>query len=70
MHESSANTKLDEYLTKRQVADSFQVTERCIDQWMKQGILPYFKLSKAVRFSRESIQKHIEEKFLRNGRAA
>jgi hypothetical protein len=56
----------DDYLTKLQVAGLFQVTPRCIDQWMGAGILPYFKLGKSVRFSRSAISSHLNEKFKRN----
>lgn len=66
MQDALSNTKTDEFLTKLDVAGLFKVTPRCVDQWMTAGILPYFKLGKTVRFSRESIQAHLNNKFKRN----
>ena len=37
-------------LTKSEVAAYAQCTTRCIDNWMRRGYLPYFKIGRTVRF--------------------
>lgn len=50
-------------LTKAQVAAYVQCTSRCVDNWMKQGYLPYFKIGRSVRFKLADVDAHLAEYF-------
>ena len=52
---------LGEFLKKSEVACLFQVTERTIDNWVRDGSLPAFHIGRTVRFDREAILKKIRE---------
>lgn len=66
MNEQSGTLETGEYLTKPEVAKLFQVTPRCIDKWMAAGLVPYFKIGGAVRFSRPLIEAHLATNHRRN----
>jgi predicted DNA-binding transcriptional regulator AlpA len=65
---SSTGLEGEQLWKKAQVASFCQVTPRCIDQWMKTGILPYIKLGRTVRFRPSDIQSYMDEN-LRIGRS-
>jgi excisionase family DNA binding protein len=47
-------------LTKEQAAEFLGVTVRCLEKWMAQGIVPYYKLGKrTVRFKRSSLRSRV-----------
>ena len=49
----------DKFLTKTQVAALFQVTPRTIDEWMKRGLIDYYKPGpRTVRFRLPNIIAH------------
>jgi excisionase family DNA binding protein len=48
-------------LTKAQSAEYCQVRTRTIDNWMKRGLIPYYKIGKAVRFRIDDIQAHLDK---------
>ena len=53
MNELIENNVLDIrncYLTKDEVAKMMRVCRRTVDNYMAWGILPYFKISRSVRF--------------------
>jgi len=47
------------YETKPQVARKLQVTVRTIDQWMRDGRLPFFRINRTVRFSPEDVAEFL-----------
>jgi excisionase family DNA binding protein len=49
-------------MTKKQVADFFQVSERTIDRWRAEGRLPYFKYRGTVRFRSEWVDELLTKK--------
>jgi excisionase family DNA binding protein len=53
----------ESYLTKREVAERLHKKVRTIDNYMKQGILPYFKLGRSVLFRWSDVQKHLERHY-------
>ncbi|EEF63372.1 helix-turn-helix transcriptional regulator [Pedosphaera parvula] len=62
-------TNNEPMLTKTQTAEFLQVTVRCVEVWMSNGILPYFKLGKrSVRFKKSDIEQHLNKncRILRN----
>jgi hypothetical protein len=52
-------------LTKSQLAKYFQVTPRTIELWMKSG-LPYFKISRSVRFRLTDVMGYLNAKCRRS----
>jgi len=54
-------TGSDDILTKSQVAEWLQVTERTVEKWVSDGSLPAFRFGRSVRFFREAILKTIRE---------
>jgi Helix-turn-helix domain len=48
---------LRQALTKRETAAFFAVSERTIDRWRAEGLLPCFKLHGTVRFDRGKLEK-------------
>ena len=38
------------FLTKPEVAVRYGVSTRTVDNWMKEGVVPHFKVGKLVRF--------------------
>jgi excisionase family DNA binding protein len=48
-------------LTKAQVASFVQCTTRCVDNWMKRGYLPYYKIGRCVRFRQADIEAHLKD---------
>jgi predicted site-specific integrase-resolvase len=53
--------------TKKDVAAAYGVTERTVDNWMKEGWLPYLKIgSKICRYNLEAIERAMVERFTRN----
>ncbi len=50
----------DEYLTPKEVADRLRVTDQAVYKWLKEGRLEGFKFGRAVRVSRESVDRFVE----------
>lgn len=63
---------MSQLLTKTEVAAYAQCTTRCIDNWMKLGYLPYFKIGRTVRFKVSDVDAYLIENFrvARRGRSA
>jgi excisionase family DNA binding protein len=53
----------DEYITKREIAHRLKKETRTIDNWMRRGILPYYKCGRAVVFRWGDVQAHLEANF-------
>jgi excisionase family DNA binding protein len=53
--------------TKVEIAEYFGVTTRTIDGWMRDGILPYWKIGRSCRFDLPTILARLNAKNLRNG---
>ncbi len=54
-------TLMSQLLTKAEVAAYAQCTTRCIDNWMKLGYIPYFKIGRTVRFKVTDIDAYLHE---------
>lgn len=48
-------------LTKAEVAVFLRITVRTLDNWMRDGLVPYYKIGKLVRFHTEDVMKHLEQ---------
>ena len=56
----------DRYLTKRQLAQAFQVSPRCVDNWVRNNSIPFLRISKTIRFNPKQVQEHLQSKTLAN----
>ena len=53
----------DEYLTKREIAQRLNKKTRTIDNWMRLGILPYYKFGRTVAFKWSDVQAHLDANY-------
>ena len=49
-------------LTPKQVAKLLAVTEVCVYQWAKRGVLPCLKIEKCVRFTKDDLRSFLESR--------
>ena len=49
---------IQKYLTVRQAADFFKVSEKTIRRLYMSGLLPYYKLGRAIRFTRIDLDNY------------
>ena len=50
-------------LTKRQLAPRIQKSPRTIDNWMKEGRLPFLKVGRTVLFSWPDVLASLKERY-------
>ena len=55
----SNHARNDLLWTKQQAADFLGMTVRTLESRMKQGLLPYFKISRFVRLRRKDVLEHL-----------
>jgi predicted site-specific integrase-resolvase len=53
----------DEMLTKKELAGRLKVTIRTIENWQREGFLPYIKISSVVLFHWPEIIEHLKANF-------
>ena len=53
----------DEYLTKLEVAQRLRKQVRTIDNWMRKGFLPYYKVGRSVTFKWSDVQSHFDANY-------
>ena len=53
---------LTEFLTKRELAALLKVTVRTLETWLREGRLPFIKVSKSVRFHWPTVLAHLNSK--------
>ena len=65
MNTEPLNTEKQEegYIAKPEVARRLKKTIRTVDNWMKKGILPYYKLGRTVAFRWNEIEAHLKANF-------
>jgi excisionase family DNA binding protein len=59
-HPSSPRTEI-ELITEQELADHLKVCRRQIYNWRMAGLIPYFKMGKAVRFRVADVAAAIEQ---------
>ena len=52
----AAAPALEVYINKRELARRTQMRPRTIDDWMKRGLVPYYKVGRSVRFKWSEIE--------------
>ena len=51
-----------EFLKKRELAALLKVTVRTLETWLREGRLPFIKVSKSVRFHWPTVLAHLNSK--------
>jgi excisionase family DNA binding protein len=51
----------NEYITKNQVAERFQVTPRTIEAWMSRRLIPFQKIGRTLRFHWPTLVAFVNE---------
>ena len=51
----------EEFIDKREVGRRLRVALRTVEVWMRQGILPYYKVGNMVRFKWSEIECHLSQ---------
>jgi excisionase family DNA binding protein len=52
-------------LTKKQVAEKLGVSERTIERWMNERLIPYSRINGLVRFDEQKINMWLDRKSVR-----
>lgn len=50
---------VEEYIEKAEVGRRLSLRPRTINEWMKRGRLPYYKVGRTVRFKWSEIERHL-----------
>ena len=58
---SVANENVEPFLKKAEVCQRLQIQLRTVEQWMKRGLVPYYKLGRTVRFKWSEIERHLAQ---------
>jgi hypothetical protein len=53
----------DEMLTKRELAAKLKVTVRTVENWQREGFLPFIKISSVVLFHWPEVIEHLKANF-------
>src|SRR5437588_200900 len=60
-HESrNNNAQPRDVMTKAELADYLRISTRTVDEWMRDGRIPFWKISRTVRFRRRDVDQHLE----------
>ena len=49
----------EEFIDKPEVGKRLGMRPRTVDDWMKRGLLPYYKVGRSVRFKWSEIEAHL-----------
>ena len=50
----------EDYIKKPVVAKRLNKTVRTVDNWMKRGLLPYYKIGRSVEFKWSEVDAHLK----------
>jgi excisionase family DNA binding protein len=57
---ATVDAQTHEVMTKAELADYLRISRRTVDDWMREGKLPYWKIGRAVRFKRKDVVEHLD----------
>ncbi len=60
---SSPPDPRDEMLTKKELAAKLKVTGRTVENWQREGFLPFIKISSVVLFHWPEVVEHLKTNF-------
>jgi excisionase family DNA binding protein len=49
------------FINKEEIARRLGKTLRTVDNWMKRGILPYYKIGRSVEFKWSDVESHLTQ---------
>ena len=55
------NAVPEPYIDKAEVAKRLGRTVRCIDNWMKRGLIPYYKIGRSVSFKWSDVEAQLSQ---------
>ncbi len=61
LHIPGLDAAIDEILKKPEVSHRLKVSGRTLDEWMRSGRVPYFKIGKTVRFRWADVISHLQK---------
>jgi len=50
----------EEFIDKPEVGKRLAMRPRTIDDWMRRGLLPFYKVGRSVRFKWSEVEAHLE----------
>ena len=50
------------YMSEREAAAYLKVSVRCMITWRNNGLLPYFRIGRSIRYSRQQIDRALEDR--------
>ena len=50
---------VESFIDKAEVGKRLAMKPRTIDDWMKRGLLPFYKMGRAVRFKWSEVEAHL-----------
>jgi excisionase family DNA binding protein len=56
-------------MSEREVAVYLKASTRTIINWRQRGIIPYFRIGRSIRYSREQLDRALLERHQRNAGA-
>ncbi len=56
-------------MSEREAALYLRVSVRTIITWRERGLIPYFRIGRSIRYSRDQIDRALMERHQRNGDA-
>jgi excisionase family DNA binding protein len=56
-------------MSEREAALYLRVSARTIITWRERGLIPYFRIGRSIRYSRDQIDRALMERHQRNGDA-
>jgi excisionase family DNA binding protein len=56
-------------MSEREVALYLRASARTIISWRQRGLIPYFRIGRSIRYSREQIDRALVDRHQRNGDA-
>jgi excisionase family DNA binding protein len=59
---STAESKVEPFIDKRETAKRLGCGLRTIDSWMKRGILPFYKISRKISFRWSEVEVALRQK--------
>jgi len=61
-HRAAASTVgFEPFITKAEVARRLGKRIRTVDNWMQRGLLPYYKIGRAVAFKWSEVELHLKQ---------
>ena len=58
---SNSDAGPEVFIKKREVARRLQKQVRTVDNWMKRGLLPYYKIGRSVSFKWSEVEEHLRD---------